>query len=254
MGTLRLSYENTDGGDQRLSLADFGKFNSSLLGLGDISADGKYFEALAAIFDLEGFTSFTNQIDPHLVIPEFLNEFLSWLFQSISEEFKQNDDGDKVILWGELPFFAKFLGDGVLFLWDTRTLEHVEIGNIVVGMRNICSKYQSHFLAQIKKIVSRPPSKLRCGIARGQIISVGEGHDFVGPCINVASRLQKVGQFSFAFSKKGFNLKKDFDDSIADDFILIRFPIRGVGDEELIYVRKLEFNVLPNDQREKLLT
>src|SRR3982751_2685772 len=116
MGTLKLTYVNAEDG-WHISDADFRSFNASLLGLGDISADGKYFEALAAIFDLEGFTSFTNQIDPHLVIPEFLNEFLTWLFDAISAQLKREVD-EEVILWGELPFFAKFLGDGVLFLWD----------------------------------------------------------------------------------------------------------------------------------------
>jgi len=80
MGKLRFKYTQKAGGDADehwISVSRFKKFNASLLDLGDISKDGEYFEALAAIFDLEAFTSFCNQIDPHLVVPEYLNEFLS---------------------------------------------------------------------------------------------------------------------------------------------------------------------------------
>ena len=254
MGTLRFEYSLDTEGNSVLRVNDFKNFNASILGLGDISTDGEYFEALAAIFDLEAFTSFCNQIDPHLVIPEFLNEFLSWLFQCISSEFYMKEDGDKTILWGELPFFAKFLGDGVLFLWNTRDLSMVKIGNIVISLRVICDQYRKSFLPKIKKAVVRPPSNLRCGIARGQIISVGDGKDFVGPCINVASRLQKIGQFSFAMPKRGFNLNKCFTDSWhRDNFILIKTSIRGVGDEELVFVGKDEFDLLTDKEKSELL-
>ncbi|HEX6183041.1 MAG TPA: hypothetical protein VFZ44_03950, partial [Pyrinomonadaceae bacterium] len=98
-----------------LSAADFKLFNPEILGLGNISADGEKMDALAAVFDLEGFTSFCNQMEPHLVIPEFLNDFLNWLFNETSGEFIKSQTTKKVILWGSLPVFAKFLGDGILF-------------------------------------------------------------------------------------------------------------------------------------------
>ena len=50
--------------------------------------------------------------------------------------------------------------------------------------------------------MSRVPLKLRCGIARGQIMSIGDASLFVGPCINVAARLQKLGKFSLPFKKR----------------------------------------------------
>jgi hypothetical protein len=255
MGTLRFKYTPKPGGapdDHLISKSDFEKFNVSLLDLGDVSTEGEYFEALAAIFDLEAFTSFCNQIDPHLVVPEYLSEFLSWLFERLRVEFFKKKEGENVILWGHLPFFAKFLGDGVLFLWDTRNLDPESLGNIVISLRSICLEYSEKFLPDIKKIVSKPPVKLRCGIARGQIISIGDGKDFVGPCINVAARLQKIGQFSFAFSKRGFNLKKSFAESYQAEFMLIKAPIRGVGDEELIFVNKVEFQGLPAKEKKVL--
>ena len=151
----------------------------------------------------------------------------------------------------QLPFYAKFLGDGVLFLWNTQDLDPYDIANVVKTLNNICDNYCSNFLPKIRKVVSRPPTKLRCGIARGQIISVGHDRDFVGPCINVAARLQKTGQFSFAFSKRGFALDRGFG-SWKDTYTLIRIPIRGVGDEELVFVKTSEYDSLPEKEKLKL--
>lgn len=236
-----------------LPIHAFQNFNPSILELGDISKEATRFGALAAIFDLENFTSFCNQIDPHLVIPEYLTAFLEWLFESISTEFTQKIEGDDVHLWCKLPFFGKFMGDGVLFLWKTEDLAQDVIGNIVISLHNVCNDFTESFLPQIKKTVATPPRRLRCGIARGQIISVGDIKDFVGPCINVASRLQKIGKFSFAFSRRGFDLEKCFSKEARKEYTLIKSPIRGVGDEELLYVRSEELNQLTEEERALLL-
>src|ERR1700687_748845 len=88
MGTIQLTYTQgltKDGkeGVDCLPIRQFKRFNADILGLGKISQEGEYMEALAAMFDLEGFTMFCNQIDPHLVVPEFLDSFLKWLFEQI---------------------------------------------------------------------------------------------------------------------------------------------------------------------------
>ena len=61
------------------------KFNSSVLGIGDISNESISKSVICTIFDLEGFTKFCNQIDPDLVIPVFLKKYLDWFFYSDSE-------------------------------------------------------------------------------------------------------------------------------------------------------------------------
>jgi class 3 adenylate cyclase len=256
MGKFKPKYtiENLkDGYNFSLSRASFNAFNPSILDLGDISKDGERIDALAAIFDLEGFTSFTNQIDPHLVVPEYLSKFLDWLFKSVADEFFQRQQASRVVLWCKLPFFAKFLGDGVLFLWDTMDLDPIFIGNIVSNLQLVCEDYERSFFPKTRKSMSRVPLKLRCGIARGQIMSIGDALDFVGPCINVAARLQKLGKFSFAFSKRGFELQKHFTEASQKDYALIKSQIRGLGDEELLFVLKRELEKLPANERKKLL-
>jgi class 3 adenylate cyclase len=91
---------------------------------------------------------------------------------------------------------------------------------------------------------------LRCGIAQGLVTSIADGQDYVGMCINIASRLQKLADdnFSFGFTKKGLEEEKGSD--WYEDFRLIKFKIRGVAREELIYVLKREFRFLSKrDQR-----
>ncbi|OLE52426.1 MAG: hypothetical protein AUG51_18165 [Acidobacteria bacterium 13_1_20CM_3_53_8] len=239
-----------------LSKKQFESFNASKLGLGDISQQGKYVQALAAFYDLEGFTSFSNQVDSYLVVPEFLQRFIDWLFRSLAEEFKQGEVNSNITIWGSLPFYAKFLGDGLLFLWDTAFNEEVgwdliSISNIVLNLNIISERYRTEFLPEIQRHVSKPPNNLRCGIARGQIISIGEGNDYVGSCINIASRLQKLSQLTFALSRRGFDLSQlDKRHKFWNGLILKKVELRGVGDEELVYIKKKEFRRLPRSERQ----
>jgi hypothetical protein len=154
MGVLKLRYQKFKfaegkGGALSIKTSEFEKFNPRVLGLGNLAAPGQYVDALAAVFDLEGFTSFCNQSDPHLATPEFLSEFLEWLFNKIStyprlsekqlETLSASPKRGNVILWCSVPFFSKFLGDGILFIWDTSYAnENREIGNVVLGLKRHC--------------------------------------------------------------------------------------------------------------------
>jgi hypothetical protein len=232
-----------------LSRDRFNKFNPTLLGLGDLRKANKSFEGLAVVFDLQQFTTFCDQRDPHLEVPQYLTAFLNWLFKSIAKESVKGKEGDRLILWSTFPFFAKFTGDGVLFLWDARDLTPEACGNIVTSLHIVCNDYEKEFLAKIRKRFTKPPPQLRCGIALGQIISIGDGSDYTGLCINIASRLQKLGdgQFSFAFTKKGMDNEEWYN-----DFRLINVPIRGLSKNEFVYVLKSEFIKLSSVERKKL--
>jgi hypothetical protein len=145
---------------------------------------------------------------------------------------------------------AKFLGDGVLFLWDTDTMvDGYSIGNVVVSLNNICSNYVVDFYPKIKRVVVEPPSVIRCGIARGSVYSVGNAEDYIGPCINVASRLQKLGTLNFCVSRKGFDFENYMEKEQYEKYYLKSVPLRGIGDNELIWVMKDEFDKLPEEER-----
>jgi hypothetical protein len=229
---------------------NFDSFSEDILGLGKIEAKSKQIEALSVMFDLEGFTNFCKQIDPQLAVSEFLSKFLEWIFSQIKLELINQTFDEGYETFASLPFLSKFMGDGLLFLWDTSELSEQEIVNIVVSMRVICRKYTSEFVTQIDYNINDAPQKLRCGIARGFIYSVGNGNDFVGPCINVSSRLQKFNSLSFCFSRRGID-PKDMHASLHNTYLTKKVDIRGIGETELICILKSEFEKLNTEEKKK---
>jgi class 3 adenylate cyclase len=253
----------------------FHEFAAGVLGLGDLTTPTRDTEAIAAVFDLEGFTKFCTQIDPHLAISEYLAAFLAWLFDAVKRESCVDDrdsgvaplelpgvkkrrrrkttvaDDGTIATFATLPFFAKFMGDGVLFLWDAARLSEKTICSIPAIMTDVCATYYLEFLPRISRKVADPPANLRCGIARGKVFSVGNGNDFVGPCINMASRLQKLGSIHVAFSRRGFNADDFMDAHKRTHFVLKKVSVRGIGENELVYVDRESYDGL--DEKESQL-
>jgi class 3 adenylate cyclase len=227
------------------------QFNPSVLNLGDINVPSREVEAVAAVFDLAGFTRFCNQVDPHLAVPRYLGSFLDWLFGEIRERLTAESDGVHQKLWAELPFLTKFLGDGALFLWNTRGLSEALICKIVTMLYGICYDYRHEFFPRISMAVDKPPSVLRCGIARGRVFSVGDGRDYIGHCINNASRLQKLSLLTFCFPHRGFNIQECMPENYRRLFVQKSVSVRGIGEKELIWVLKNEFDRLPEKTREQ---
>jgi class 3 adenylate cyclase len=240
------SRESVGGGVPNLYLprTTFDEFKADLLGLGQISRKATTTDAIAAVFDLEGFTNFSKQIEPHLAVPRFLNKFLLWIFEEIRNEMVRGthvEDSQKVHLWCPLPFFVKFMGDGLLVLWDIATTSNANNNNIMHSCSNICKSYKSKFYPEISKSVVDPPLFLRCGVAMGRVLSVGEDRDFVGSCINMSARLEKLPGIKFAANTRGFELDTS---QFRKDLVVTKVAIRGIGNNELIAIRATEFNKL----------
>ena len=257
MGKIKIrgkpAIRTIDGEPRDVILLDnkkFEKFNPRVLGLGDICLPSKEVEALAAVFDLSGFTNFCSKVDPHLSVPEYLSRFLDWLFDEIRTELTAKSYTKVKALWAEPPFLAKFLGDGALFLWDTRNMSETRVCSIVDSLLEICNGYRNTFYPEIKKLVTHPPKVLRCGIARGRVFSVGNGQDYVGSCINMASRLQRLSDLTFCFSQRGFDIEQYMEEGYRRYFVERRVTILGIGENELVWVLKREFNNLPEKEKE----
>ena len=226
------------------------RFNPTMLELGDIGAPCQEKEAIAAVFDLTGFTTFCNQVDSYLAIPRFLNDFLEWFFKSIRESLTEGDYGNRSSLSAKLPIMVKFLGDGLLVLWNARRVTEDQICRITATLYGICRAYRQEFYPQISMAVNKPPRVLRCGVARGKVFSVGNGNDYVGHCINNASRLSRVGSLSFCFPHRGFQVREHMPVEYLRLFAPKYVSIRGVGDNELVWVVKEEFERLPEKNKE----
>jgi class 3 adenylate cyclase len=240
-----------DGQTRRLLTREaFDRFNPSLLGLGKLTSEAVATDSIAAMFDLDGFTTFCKQIEPHLSVPVFLSAFLEWLMDQIKMEMTHEEFPEGIALWGPLPFFVKFMGDGLLVLWDVTRSDDNARRNIIVTAREICLRYQREFYPRIEAVVTEPPPVLRCGLARGTVFSVGNRNDFVGSCINMASRLQKLPGITFAFNRRGIKT----DDADAADFfrheiVVKRTSVRGIGDKELVCIPAFEFEAMPAEDR-----
>lgn len=231
-----------------ISNEDFDKFSETILNLGNIENKSKLTNGLSIMFDLEGFTSFCKQIDPQLAVPEYLSEFLKWIFKRIKEELIEKKHIEGYQIYAPFPFLSKFLGDGILFLWDTENMDEMEITNIVVSMLNICEEYVAEFYPDISYRIIDAPKKLRCGIARGAIYSVGNGVDFVGPCINMSARLQKLSTLGFCFSRRGIN-PSVMSENFEKKFINKKVNIRGIGENEIVCILKSEFELLTAEEK-----
>lgn len=231
------------------SNAELKKFNPIVLGLGDIGRMAKRIDVIAGAFDLGGFTDFCCQVDPHLSMPIFLKEFLDWLFEEVKSQIEQKKFKEGTAYYAVLPFFAKFTGDGVLFLWNTEDMSMVMICNAVIELRNICKKYMSSFKPAMKRHLSHIPKSLRCGVACGTVCSVGNGEDYVGPCINIASRLQKLSNLAICISKRGIDFETGMAKDVAQQYMVKSVSIRGIGDEELVIVEKKEFEKLSEEEK-----
>ena len=224
-------------------------FNPGMLDLGDVNTPCEEKEAIAAVFDLTGFTNFCNQVDSYLAIPRFLNNFLDWFFASVAQGLTEEDDGIRSTFWAELPILVKFLGDGLLVIWDAHRLTEEQICRLTATLYSICYSYRQDFYPQMSMMVNKPPSVLRCGMARGKVFSVGNGNDYVGHCINNASRLSHLGPLTFCFPHRGFQVREYMQVDYAQLFVPKYISIRGVGDNELVWVVKDEYNRLPEKNR-----
>jgi hypothetical protein len=226
------------------------KFNPSMLELGDICAPCREREAVAAVFDLTGFTSFCNQVDSYLAIPRFLNDFLEWFFKSVRQRITEKDFGDRSALWTGLPIMIKFLGDGLILLWDAQKMSEEQICRLAGTLYEVCLIYRTEFYPYISAAVNKPPSILRCGVARGKVYGIGNDKEYVGHCINNASRLSHLGQITFCFPHRGFQVRENMPEKYRNIFVPKSVSIRGVGEDELVWVVREEYNRLPQKNRE----
>jgi hypothetical protein len=224
--------------------------------------------ALAAIFDLQGFTIFCSQSDPHLSVPAFIDSFINWLFSEIGELSIEKKTDTNVYLYNSLPFYAKFLGDGVLFLWEVDYKgvkdfctkhgydpdEEIQgdIGNIISVLFDVCNNYSIKLMPKLARSYSRVPQKLRCGVAQGLVCSLGNGADYVGPCINMAARLQKLGGLGMCVSMRGIDLNLNPSKRLGRLLVPKKATVRGVG-EELVYVVKKQYDALSKKQKADFL-
>jgi len=224
------------------------QFDPTMLELGDLSAPCQEKEAIVAVFDLTGFTAFCNQVDAYLAIPRFLSDFLDWIFTAIRQRITGKDFNGENALFAELPMMVKFLGDGLLILWNARHMGEDQVCRLAAGLFDITCAYRRDFYPRVSMVVDKPPAILRCGVARGKVLSVGGGKDYVGHCVNHASRLCHLG-LSFCLPHRGFQVREHLPPKYLSMFVPKLVYIRGVGANELVWVIKEDFERMPPENK-----
>ena len=73
----------------------------------------------------------------------------------------------------------------------------------------------------------------------------------MGPCINIASRLQKLSNLGICVSIRGIDFEEGMRKETAEKYMVKSVPIRGIGKGELVIVQKWEFEKLP--KRDKVI-
>lgn len=216
--------------------------------------------AIVVIYDITGFSKFFNQPDVQEYVPRFLNHISSVISVIIygGKRYWLDDPED----WGGMhapPVHEKFLGDGALYIWlppgNAKEFSSVFITNLCNSLWNI----QGFFEKILRKCaddipVYEIPRGIRFGLARGTVYELtnrktGE-REYIGFCINLASRLQKYcSDLAFIASAR-----IEIPESKLHEYGYIKViakKIRGFP-KELVIVDKNEYDKLSEEIRSDL--
>lgn len=185
------------------------------------------FEAITAIIDLEGFTTFCSQPDNHRKLAHFLN----FVFERVNDSLRAAGLVDT-------STHFKFLGDGALYVWSLENVNPKQLAKqIVLALHNLYRIYPTEVLDELNELnVLSVPKRIRVGIAQGEVTELcsanGTSTEYVGFSINLAARLQHY------FPEVGFfvSCTVALPDDFLDMYSLIRAktkPIRGMRGVEI---------------------
>ncbi len=159
-------------------------------------------EAFILVFDLEGFSRFFSQPD----VQEYVSRFLNRIFDAVSicmyggEPYWLSDTPKhKTYPAFREPSHAKFIGDGALYVWTFKRGARDKCRSDILNFINRCWNLKTFF----ENIVDRCsedvpvvdlPRRIRFGFASGSVnkltYSYSNRTEYIGYCINLASRLQ----------------------------------------------------------------
>ena len=203
---------------------------------------GDLVRIIVVIFDLEGFTNFFDSapVNKNIIVSCYLNAFPSWLHYRLSND------------WLATPALSKFLGDGVLYIWETEKQEisaerAVRLMNICWDMVQAGTRYDREFLPEFRRRIGKRwdcdyPSRLRVGLSLGHAIKYSRGTrttDYVSEAINIASRLVKFHPevYFLAHSDIVFGPgPREYD------YIEKKIELNGISKPVTVYIDKNDFN------------
>jgi hypothetical protein len=135
---------------------------------------GKPCEVLALIIDIRGFSIFCEE--PNIESP-YTCGLMSAFYHMVNRSLQRFP-----------PEMTKFLGDGVLAIWETSPADR-EIAVKVALQAALSLRNQWHKVQDHPRFSHGAPKALGAGISFGLAAHLEVGNDYIGRPINIASRL-----------------------------------------------------------------
>lgn len=217
---------------------------------------------LALIFDISGFTNFFNKPDIQDYITDYINQIINCVETCIW-------GGD--IYWikpGQVeteatpmfikPSLRKFLGDGMLYVWEDDDKKIASDSAIRINLLNSLWNIHAQIDTINKKIrenmpVADLPADIKFGLAQGSIYKLTENDgtiDYIGPCINLASRLVKYcPDMSIIASTRLRIYKEDIE---AFKYKKVIAKVLRSFEKEIVIVDKNDYDNMVKEERERL--
>lgn len=225
-----------------------------VLNKGKCPAIGKEFNDLVriivVIFDLEGFTNFFDSasVNKNIIVASYVNSFLSWV------NYRLDLEVDRGRL-PERPRLSKFLGDGLLYVWEVEK-QRLTSGRIL-DLINFCynltrgkDRYEKEFLPEFMNKLGQNwscdyPKHLRATISLGHAVKYvqrGRSVDYVSECINIASRLLKINPEIYFVAHSDIHIGPEM---LNQGYVKKQIPnIKGIGKPIVVYIDKEDFTAL----------
>lgn len=215
--------------------------------------------AIVMIYDVEGFSKFFNQPDVQDYVPRFINHISNVIAAVIygGEDYWTSTPEPFTPI--HAPVHEKFLGDGGLYIWLPPENAKVFSTYFITTLCNRLWNIQGFFNEIRRKCaedipVYELPQGIRFGLARGTVYELTNRktreREYIGFCINLASRLQKYcADLDFIASAR-----IEIPETVLKEYKYIKVvatKLRGFP-KEIVIVDKNEYKELTPEIKEEL--
>ena len=158
--------------------------------------------AVAATFDLCGFTPFCEQAEFSALVNRYLSQLFLTFDQAFVDPWRDHFKSPNELIQVRRPDFAKFTGNGALLLWfrdEEQGLDGVFVARLVTALRNFQRRLPAIVAGWEQQWQCPPlPKTVRIGISGGPVHPLrttatrifSESVDYAGDCLNRAVWLQ----------------------------------------------------------------
>ncbi|MCK4598263.1 hypothetical protein KAU37_00335 [Candidatus Bipolaricaulota bacterium] len=216
--------------------------------------------AVALIYDLTGFSQFFNQPDVQNYVPTFLNCVSEAMGICLfgGEAYWQSKNS-KIVAPDVRVAHEKFTGDGALYILlppsgssDFKASELQYLCNSLWNLKRNFNKVVSRSLERVP--VVEVPRGIRFGVSRGSVYELQKpgtvAREYIGFCINLASRLQSYCR-DLGFIASARLMLSDKELTKHGYIKVIATQIRGFP-SELVLVDNKEYTALSDETRSQL--